>query len=106
MAYNAENEVRTETLRTEKNRREECWITSKIEKDGSSKVDIRQYYTEEKSGELRPSKNGIRLTDELAAEVIVGMFKALSVEGQIDVMNELDNLVGGDEYDKADEEGE
>ena len=103
MAY-YNNETREELLSLQKDNRGnyiKVALIKKNEKDGSS-LDIREFWTND-DDELCPSKKGIRIKDEQAAEVINSMLNILEYDELQDIidnasklMNKLDSGYLGD----------
>lgn len=100
MAYNADNEVREELAKVQKNNRGEFIIATKItnKTSGNVSVDVRQYYTDD-NDEVKPTSKGVRFNAENLYDVILGLAKALEANEMIDLADELEVLSGDDTSD-------
>lgn len=96
MAYNADNEVREELVKIQKNNRGDHVIATKItnKTSGSVSVDIRQYYTNA-DGELIPTPKGVRINAELISELINGLVSVLEPDEMMDLNDSLSDLIDG-----------
>ena len=61
-------------------------VTSK-----SSSIDVREYYISD-SGEILPTKKGIRVNDEKITELMGYIFRACSLEARIDILDTLNSI--------------
>ena len=71
-------------------------LINKIKSGERESVDIREYYTDE-AGELKPSKKGIRLNTEVAADLILSVAKTLEADELSDVIEKLTVMANGEE---------
>lgn len=94
MAYNANNEERTELYCERKNNRGDHLVVTKIrnKNTGTESVDIRNYYTNAE-GDLAPTTKGIRINCESLLEVMTALAKALEPNEAEDLIGELEALV-------------
>lgn len=86
MAYSYVEDSREELGTIEKG--SNTVLINKIKSGERESIDIREYYTDE-AGELKPSKKGIRLNTEVAADLILSVAKALEVDELSDVIEKL-----------------
>lgn len=90
MAYNT---TETEVAEIKKNERGEYIKVKKIE--GSNKsvsIDARIYYTSD-SDEILPTKKGIRISSELAVEVLTAMAQVLEDSDLQDLRENLNSML-------------
>lgn len=90
MAYNT---TETEIAEIKKNERGEYIKVKKIE--GSNKsvsIDARIYYTSD-SDEILPTKKGIRISSELAVEVLTAMAQVLEDSDLQDLRENLNSML-------------
>ena len=74
-------ELRSEQLsRFEKGR--DTVIIRKVHNEKSDSIDIREYYTSE-SGELLPTKKGIRFNCEVTLQIIDALVRSLEYKGDV-----------------------
>lgn len=94
MAYNASNEEKKTLVEVEKNSRGEYVIASLItnKTSGNQSLDIRQYYTD-KEGQVAPTSKGIRISTELALELIKGLVDALEEDEVLDLQDMLQERI-------------
>lgn len=71
-------------------------LINKIKSGERESVDIREYYTNE-AGELKPSKKGIRLNTEVAADLILSVAKTLEADELSDVIEKLTVMANDEE---------
>jgi hypothetical protein len=91
MAYN-NNEDRLEVASIQKNNRGDILKVAQItSSSGARSIDARMYYTSD-SGEVLPTKKGIRVSDEMAGDVVLAMFKAMSTEARMDVFGAIEGI--------------
>ena len=94
MAYSYVEDSREELGTIEKG--SNTVLINKIKSGERESVDIREYYTDE-AGELKPSKKGIRLNTEVAADLILSVAKALEVDELSDVIEKLTIMANDEE---------
>lgn len=94
MAYSYVEDSREELGTVEKG--SNMVLINKIKSGERESVDIREYYTDE-AGELKPSKKGIRLNTEVAADLILSVAKALEVDELSDVIEKLTIMANDEE---------
>ena len=94
MAYSYVEDSREELGTVEKG--SNTVLINKIKSGERESVDIREYYTDE-AGELKPSKKGIRLNTEVAADLILSVAKALEVDELSDVIEKLTIMANDEE---------
>lgn len=98
MAYvYKEKGERTNVATIEKNNRGEYFKVDKIVEEGKgNQIDVRAYYTDSDTGEVRPTSKGIRIKSELTADILIAMYNAMDEESKqefndmIDAERELD----------------
>lgn len=91
MAYN-NNEDRLEVASIQKNNRGDILKVAQItSSSGARSIDVRMYYTSD-SGEVLPTKKGIRVSDEMAGDVVLAMFKVMSTEARMDVFGSIEGI--------------
>lgn len=101
MAYN-NNEDRLEVASIQKNNRGDILKVAQItSSSGARSIDVRMYYTSD-SGEVLPTKKGIRVSDEMAGDVVLAMFKAMSTEARMDVFGSIEDIYDGDNGEDED----
>lgn len=90
MAYSTENETRENLVEIRKNRKGDTVIVAKITDDTkkSESYDFRQWYEEEQTEELMPTKKGFRLNKEQTVELIKEILSS-DKELYTEVMEEL-----------------
>ena len=107
MAYNASNEERKTLVEIEKNSRGEYVIASLItnKSNGNQSLDIRQYYTNDED-QVLPTSKGIRLSSEMALELVKGLIDSLEEDEAYDLYEELANRFMDKEEDVEEIEDE
>ena len=98
MAYNAANEERKTLVEVEKNSRGEYVIASLItnKNTGNQSLDIRQYYTNDED-QVCPTSKGVRLSSELALDLIRGLIDALEADELMELGDEIQERVNSTE---------
>ena len=93
MAYNIKDEKQQEFCMVPKNDRGEYFRVARVipPQNRMESIDIRLYYTDD-SGDVRPTKKGVRVHTEALPEVVVAIFEALSKEEKDLVMEELQQI--------------
>lgn len=89
MAYAKKEEIG----RIEKNGRGEYVIVSRVGEDEG--IDARIFYTAD-NGEVLPTKKGLQLKSETAAEVVALMFRALDSAAKEDAFNAIKSIMDSD----------
>ena len=90
MAYNQDNETRTQLLEIQKDNRGNYLRVAMIQKNGSDNrsLDIREFWTSD-NDEILPTKKGVRIKDEQAVEIVKAMLEILEVDELEDVANTI-----------------
>lgn len=93
MAYNADNEVREELAKIQKNQRGEFIIASRIQNKntGNVNVDIRQFYTGDED-DLKPTSKGVRFNIEMLPDMVEGLASALEENEILDLIDKLNEV--------------
>lgn len=93
MAYNANNEIREELAKIQKNDRGEFVVATKItnKNSGNVSIDIRQNYTNA-DGEVMPTSKGVRFNAENLVELLEGLVKGLESNEMVDLADKLNDL--------------
>ena len=107
MAYSVDKE--TELAMLDKNNRGDKIVIKKIENNGNTSIDIRQYYTND-NDEIKPTTKGVRFNAEMLADVVKALVPAL----EFDELNELEEVIStainidsvDDDTDEDDESGD
>ena len=107
MAYNANNEIKTQLLLVPKSEGSTEYIkVEQIKYKDNSKgpaIDIRNMYTNIQ--EILPTKKGVRIPDSLALDIFLAAFKGLSKECQMDLYDAISEYMeSSDDEDEEDEE--
>lgn len=107
MTYNNDNETREELLSLQKDNRGNYIKVSLIKKNdkGTSSLDIREFWTNDKD-EICPTKKGVRIKDEQAAEVINSMLKILEYDELQDVIDTASSLMNSADGDGPEDNSE
>lgn len=89
MAYNSSME-RTEVGKVQKNQKGDYLVVSSYaEKDGGHTIDMRLFYTEKETEELKPTQKGVRFNSEQSMEVMMLLVKALDETTRADFLSQL-----------------